>query len=264
MELLVVMAVIMVLASLLLAAIGKVQENGNRTKETQAGRQLISAYLMAAADRDGELMPAHYEGRAPSLATMDLKHPDGTPLGTAELHRYPYRLMPYLNGQLDGTVLVGKNAEQIRKAFPGAMFHYGVSLCPAFGINYYFVGGYMVDEKLQGEGECATRMAQVEKPGSLIVFATAYTKVDGERIEGRFGVEPPAYRTALWDDNLHVDPRYGDKALCAFLDGSLRTYTVLELKDMRLWSKNAAATNNPDYRVAAASSGGLPGGGGRR
>jgi len=82
-------------------------------------------------------------------------------------------------------------------------------------------------------------------------------------MEGRFGIEPPAYKTALWNENLHVDPRHDGRVLCVFLDGSVRTQTVDDLRDMRFWSKNAQLNDNPNYRVASTGSGGI-GGGGRR
>lgn len=262
-ELLFVIVVIATLAGLIFAALGSVQEKARGVRETNAARQLVAAYLAAAADRDGELLVAHYEGAASEVDSLKLTTPSGKPLGAAELHRYPYRLAPYLQSQIENTMLVNKNGDQIRKAFSGSMFEYGVSLCPAFGINYYFVGGYKVDNAMTGEADCATRLSQVEKPSSLIVFATAFSEVNGERIAGRFGVEPPNYRTKLWDQNLHVDPRHSGKALCAFLDGSVRTYTVEELRDMRLWSKNAAIADDRDYKVAATGSSGVQGGGRR-
>lgn len=263
-ELLIVVAIIAVLAGLLMAVAGTVQKKGRQARETSAGRQLIAGYLAAAADNDGQLMPAYYEGSAPELDGLNLKGASGAPVTSAELGRYPYRLLAYLKTGPQGTMLVSQNGEQIRKAFASSMYDYAVSLCPSFGINYYFVGGYKVDGVVQGESDCATRLSQVEKPASLLVFATAFTDVENQRVEGRFGVEPPSYRSALWDQNLHVDPRYGNKALCVFLDGSVRSYSVDELRDMRLWSKNAASADNKNYTVAATGSTGIGGGGGRR
>jgi prepilin-type processing-associated H-X9-DG protein len=45
-----------------------------------------------------------------------------------------------------------------------------------------------------------------------------------------------------------VDGRFDGKAVCAFLDGSVRVLSIDDLRDMRLWSKNAAINNDPNYR----------------
>jgi prepilin-type processing-associated H-X9-DG protein len=44
-----------------------------------------------------------------------------------------------------------------------------------------------------------------------------------------------------------VHPRHGGKAIAAFLDGSTRLMTIEDLRDMRLWSRQAAQENNPKY-----------------
>jgi prepilin-type processing-associated H-X9-DG protein len=46
----------------------------------------------------------------------------------------------------------------------------------------------------------------------------------------------------------HVHGRYDGKAVCAFLDGSVRILSIEELRDMRLWSRKAALENNPNYQ----------------
>lgn len=263
-ELLVTIGVIACLAAFGAGVYNKALESGSRTREFAAGKSLITAYLNYTADNDGRLMIGHYEGSSPELKVEDYPLPDGSLVNGAALDRYPYRLASYFDYRIDGVLLVNDNKKQIARQFAGGMKSYGTSLCPAFGINYYFAGGYKVDGEFSKEQleEAAFRLAQVPKPSSMLIFATAFSPdVAGSRIAGRFGVEPPAYRAVLWDQNLHVDPRHAGKALCAFLDGSLRLMGVDELRDMRYWSRNAQLADNPNYRVAATGSGG---GGGRR
>lgn len=262
-EILVVVAIVCVLGALGFATYANSIERGKQAREFAAGRTLIAAYLTAASDNDGQLMVAHYEGAIPDMGSQT-SLPDGTSLGSEALHRYPYRLAPYFDYKIDGVILINDNKQHVLERFNGGLQTYGTSLCPAFGINYYFVGGYVVDGELAGADDCATRISQVDKPSSLLVFATAFQEISGERVEGRYGIEPPKYRSDLWDQNLHVDARHNGRVLCAFLDGSLRTYTVDELRDMRLWSRNAAAANDPNYTVAASGSSGVGGGGGGR
>lgn len=261
--LLVTMALISLLIGLGMAGVGKAMDTVRKTREISAARTLIASYLLYIQDHNGELMIGHYEGTNPNMKANDTL-PSGQRLDSTELHRYPYRLAPYFDYKTDGTVLVNKNASQIKSVFSGNMYLYGTTLCPALGINYYFVGGYMVDGEMVNPEETVTRMTQVHNPSSLLVFASAFSDISGTRIDGRYGVEPPNYRSTLWDQNLHVDARYGGKAVCAFLDGGVRMHTVDELRDMRLWSNNASREDDANYKVAVQGSSGVGGGGGGR
>lgn len=264
-ELLVAVTLTCLLVGLGLAGADMAMGAARKAREISAARTLIASYLLYPQDHNGELMVGHYEGSTPNLNENDRTLPNGQRLGAAELHRYPYRLAPYFDYRTDGTILVNKNASQIESVFPGNMHLYGTTLCPALGINYYFVGGYVVDGEMVNPEETVTRMIQAHKPSSLLVFASAFTEINGTRIDGRFGVEPPSYRSVLWDQNLRVDPRHSGRAVCAFLDGGVRMHTVDELRDMRLWSNNASKKDDADYTVVVQGSSGVGGGsGGRR
>lgn len=263
-ELLVATVIIAVLVGLAAAGGSAMMQQARKTREISAAKSLITAYLLHPVDYNGKLMVAHYEGSAPDLDRSEFRMPDGKRIDSASLHRYPYRIAPYLDYSLDGTILVNRNSNQIEKVFPGNQFDYGVSLCPALGINYYYVGGYSVDGEIAGEGECVTHLQQGLESLSILTFASAFTEIGEDRIEGRYGVEPPRYRSQLWDKNLHVDARYSGKAVCAFLDGSVRMHTIDELRDMRLWSMNAVANDDPNYTVKVSGSSGIGGGSGGR
>ena len=62
-ELLVTVSIIAILGTIGFAATAAVRRAGNQTREISAGRQLIAAYLLAASQNNGELLPA-YEGDA--------------------------------------------------------------------------------------------------------------------------------------------------------------------------------------------------------
>lgn len=264
-ELLVVTSIIAVLCCLAFAAFSAATQQARKASEIGAAKTLIAAYLAYPVEHNGELMVGHYEGSVPELEDEVYELPSGEVVGGAELHRYPFRLAPYMEDKIEGTILVNRNAGQIRGAFSSSQFNYGTSLCPALGINYYFVGGLKTGGEVAGAADCATNLSQVGSAESLLVFASAFTEMGSKKIDGRYGVEPPSYRAKLWDANLHVDARYGGKAVCAFLDGSVRTYTIDELRDMRLWSMRAAMLDDENYVVKASSNGGIGGGrGGRR
>ncbi len=58
---------------------------------------------------------------------------------------------------------------------------------------------------------------------------------------------------AAASDYGNIDPRYDGKAICVFLDGSVRMLSIEELRDMRLWSANAKDEDNANYTIYQAS-----------
>jgi prepilin-type N-terminal cleavage/methylation domain-containing protein len=246
-ELLVVVALIAILAGLILAAAQTVAQRAREMKEVQAGRTLITAYSAYPIDHDGQLLPAYDR----TVATLSL--PDGTVVSGPPAERYPYRLAPYFKNQINGVVLVNGNTTQI-----DTTSDYLVSCYPAFGINYMFVGGDISDTGMMTyPGDCVTRMGN---SASILVFATAAgdstpTKISGYCILTPPETTDPMWSSAPWDSTAaaasygNVDPRYGSGAICVFLDGSIRTLTIDQLRDMRLWSYNAARQNNPNYGI---------------
>ena len=58
-------------------------------------------------------------------------------------------------------------------------------------------------------------------------------------------------------DYGHLDARHGRKVVASFLDGSVRSLEVEEMRDMRLWSVKAAMKNDPNYKIRRARRGRL-------
>ena len=230
-------------------AIGK----ASMATEVNAGKNLVQAYLFAATENDGRYLVA-YDSGAKNQTVLNAK---GRPLGMPEAKcRYPFRLAPYFNHQMDGTILVNRNEAQIIQIMgpSGTMYDYGLSVFPAFGINRYLVGGRVnANGSVEYPTECIQTVAQAEK--SPIVFISAgTTDVDGYEY-----VIPPngprgQWSTAKWTKDSdpssygYVSARFDGKAVAAFLDGSVRVMSLDELRDMRFWSKNAAINNDPNYR----------------
>lgn len=258
-ELLVVMAIIAVLAGLALPVYQSVLSRGRMAREIQAGRSLMTAFAAAAADRDGQFLAGY------DRTVGELILPNGNPISGPPAQRYPYRLAPYLSNRLDGTILVNNNARQI-----DATNTYLVSCFPAMGMNYIFVGGDVSNSGVfTYPNDCITRMANAS--GSPIVFASAAG--DGSaggstgRIDGYCILTPPQltgpmWQTAKWKSGAspssygNVDARYGGKAVCAFLDGSVKLLGIEDLRDMRLWSRGAIEQNNAKYTIPVSSGGG--------
>lgn len=256
-ELLIVVAVVGLLAAVGLGAAGPILTRAASARESAAARNLLAAYHLSAAENNGRLLPGM------DFSVKQLTKSNGKPLNPAHAgQRYPFRLAPYFGDQIEGTLLVNRNAKQISASTPpgSGMYDYMVSCFPALGMNYYFVGGCVTSGgDTIFEGDCVTLESQAEH--SVIVFASggaqdAATKVDGyniltpPRLTGPTWTQPPIENPSDPSNYGNVDPRYGGRAVCAFLDGSVRMLAIADLRDMRLWSKQAAALDRRDYTIS--------------
>jgi len=256
-ELLVVITIITVLAALGFSGTQAAMKAGRKTKEIGAAKSLVTAYAAYPADNNGMLLA----GNDRRISYVQLA--DGTTVSGPAANRYPYRLLEYMGGQLDGTILVNQNATKLSPTD-----HYLVSLYPALGMNYVFVGGDLTSSGVVTlPNECVTSLGQAKS--APLVFASAANGEDGDgRVDGYCFLTPPKTSGPMWNgtwseeasasDFGHVDARWNGKAVCAFLDGTVRVIGIEDLKDMRLWSTNAALADNADYTITSG------GGGGRR
>jgi hypothetical protein len=219
--------------------------------EISAAKNLIQAYQTAGIENGGHFLTAK------DPTATGVKNANGQNISMSEVRsRYPFRLAPYFNYKMEGTVLVNRNESQIVKIMgsSGLMYDYGVSVFPAMGINRYLVGGSVtLNGVLQYSEECVQSLAQADQ--SVIVFASAGNPdVDGyEYVTAPLG-PGGQWSSGKWKKGVdagnygHVDGRFDGKAVCAFLDGSVRILSMEELRDMRLWSRKAALENNPNYQ----------------
>lgn len=256
-ELLVTLTIILILGGLGYGGIGKALNLAHKAREINAGRNLITAYLGYSADHDGQYLPGM------DYTVNQLTKPNGDKITMAHTcQRYAFRLAPYFNYDIDNILLASNNADAIKKmnngSASGGMYDYLVSAFPSFGMNIYFVGG-QIDSMGRNAYpyDCATTLAY---NASLLVFATAGSSDGNTKVEGFNILTPPNLTSGNWSGVAwkpgidpgsygNVDARYGGKALCAFLDGSVRELSINELRDMQLWSKNAAAQKDPNYLI---------------
>jgi len=252
-ELLAALGILAVLAVVSSAAYHSVVGKADTAVEVAAARSLTTAYLAAAADNGGRFLPA-----LDSSAT-DVRNAQGRTVSMKQARaRYPFRLAPYFNYDLESTILVGRNKSQILKEMGGlvqpgsAMYDYAVSAFPALGINRFFVGG--TAGAPDPHNDCVRSTAQADR--SIILFASAgSSSIDGYEYVRAPGVPGGHWSGAPWAAGAdpgnygYVHPRHKGKAVAAFLDGSVKSLGLDELRDMRLWSRNAAMQDNPDYRA---------------
>jgi len=262
-ELLTVVAVIGVLAALCVGGVRVGMTSAYKVREVNAAYNLIAAYQTAVSDQAGQYLPG-MDMRV--TASNPVRKPDGTIVTNVRAgQRYPFRLAPYLGDRFEGTILVNKNIKEIVRSTGGTgdTYDYYVSAFPALGINVYCVGGVVLSNgSVISDADCITTAARTK--GSILAFASAGQGQGAAKMDGFCYVTPPTKASDSpfcqpWNNSDswsatsdpmnfgYVDFRYDGRAVCAFLDGSVRMCSVKELNDMRLWNPTAAAENDPSY-----------------
>jgi prepilin-type N-terminal cleavage/methylation domain-containing protein len=265
-EMLVTIAIIILLAALGAGAVQSAIGIADKTREVQAARQLVAALHSSAAENNGTFVSG-MDYRAGRGNTPVFK-PDGTILSGRAAQRYPYRLAPYLGNQFEGTILVNRNEQEIRaKAGNSSVdYDYMLSAFPALGMNIFCVGGVVrFDGSIINRQDCISRSATAV--GSVLAFASGGAGVGASKFHGFSYVAPPTKQMdspfcekwlppSEWSAEADpmsfgwVDFRYSGKAVCAFLDGTVRMCDVEELSDMRLWSRAALEANNRAHEIS--------------
>ena len=254
-ELLVVIAVMGLLAGLATPVLGRARLAGQQASETAAAKSLITAYLAAAQDQHGVLLKGYdEEGEACDSKGNQFQ------VGSSQALRWPWRLAPYLNYQLEGALLVNERANALDPSDPNQS--YLVSASPSLGLNSYFVGGHENGQPAYSyvtNGTCVTRLAQAVKPSQLIVFSSArgVDPMKGKNVDGYYYVTSPQ-SSPRWPSTWNtkgsarsygqVRLAYSEKAVTAQLDGSVSLLNFTELRDMRRWANEAARQDNPNWK----------------
>lgn len=252
-ELLACLVTVALLVGLAQSGYSRVLSASRKTAEVAAAKSLVMAYLASANDNQGLLMKAYD-------STGEAVDSQGNPMSGEDnhaAHRWVWRLAPYLNYQLYGSVLVNQQIKVIED-LGGLSQTYMISAIPSFGMNAGFVGGNDYDEKLrklEANGECITRLSQAT--ATTIAFVSARSQAVGKDYEGFYYVTSPTY-PSVWSAKYnpkgnpktsgYVSARYNESAVVARLDGGVEVLSYEELKDMRRWSKSAQQLNNPNYQ----------------
>lgn len=252
-ELLVVIAIIAALTGASIACILKMRTKAKEITEINAGKNLITAYHLAASDNGGIYLP----GMDRSVNNLNDEYGQPIPM-LPTMHRWPYRLAPYLGNKLDGSILLEGNKKYIAK-YNKSMYTYYVSTFPALGMNTQLVGGYKLSDgsyEAPDVSEIITNENQGED-GHFVVFLSGGDKSGNSIVEGYNTISSPKGSLNAWSDSStqsdnpkttgNISFRHSGKAVCAFLDGSVSTLGKNELSDMRLWSRKARQMDDKNY-----------------
>ncbi|RYD46500.1 MAG: type II secretion system protein [Verrucomicrobiaceae bacterium] len=260
-EILVVIAIVAVLATVCLSVSTRMKKSGLTVKELNAAKNLTNAMLLSSQDSNGTL-PLAFDGTAAAFS-IDGSGFKGGYISGAAAHRYPFRLAPYFGYQFEGTTVIDRKLQYTLDKRD----YYAVSLMPSLGVNAYNVGGY----KEEGEKEpivgAIRQMSNAFAPERMIAFASArlaHGDLDGI-VPGYHLVTPPRTPGGDWSSTYseeipsswgNIDLRHNERAVVGFLDGSAGTLGKDKLKDMRLWNNEAARLNDPDHRPVVKTTGG--------
>ncbi len=252
-ELLATVAILAIILGLVIPVTKMCLNKAAETRELSGARRAVEAWTLYAADNNGVILPGYKNDPATNARGQTIRFPTNA--------RYVFRLAPYLNYALQGTLLVNKQA-RLRD-------DYSVSVAPSFGINLTFVGGDFgsgsdlqpTEENFAAYGKfVATRLPEIHSPAKLIVFASArFSDPTSGTMEGYNAIKSPSFTSRRWPDrydekkpywdfgNVHL--RHGGKAVCAMADGHVALLTYDELLDMRRWSNQAALAEDPNWTL---------------
>ena len=253
-ELLVVMAIVAILASLLLPALGNAKRQARKANEIHSARQLILAWQLYADDHNEKVLPGFRHG-------YSAKDFDGNEIPAPINARYPWRLAPYLGNNFD-VIYANENRallEQFRRLPDPFLKIYAPSVFPSLGINSVFVGGDDIelppDERAFSVfGDfCVLQTTQISRPSELMAFVSARGPFDNRIVQGAHVVKPPYLDTRRWASRWDpadgpdawgfVHPRFTGRAVSAVTDGHVESPGLRELQDMRRWANPADHPN---------------------
>ncbi len=286
-ELLVVIAIIALLVGILLPALGKAKTTAKAVREMSGARQLMTAYTMYADDNRGSLMIGFIQNEVwTSFQRSNAEPRDaaGVRIGSPIANRYPWRIAPYLDWNMDALYMDPRVVEFLAEdesvnagsasASHSAM-RYVTSLYPSFGVNSYFVGGGgvsgdpfpMTEQGRRYFGDFhISKMYQARRSSELLTFASARsstgTFLSGYGVVEGFHTVMPPYRYENqgrnWETNYdeyaenpnlnsgNVSLRYNGKGIAAILDGHVEQWGWDEFSDMRRWADQATT---PDWTI---------------
>jgi len=253
-EVLVVSLILSVLLAFVVPVGLQCMANARMAREMNGARRAVEAWRSYASDNNQSVLPGYQmDASARNARGQRVTFPANA--------RYVFRLAPYLEYALKGTLHVNQQAK--------VNSDYDVSMAPSFGINLTFVGGdygggtdlLPSDENYATYGKfVVTNLNEIHSPARLLVFASArVTDSQSRTTPGYNAIRSPRWTTSRWpsvySENLPyyefgaVHPRYADRAVCAMADGHVELLTMDELRDMRRWSNQAAQADDPDWTL---------------
>lgn len=258
-ELLVVVSVIALLIGILLPTLGNARAAARGLGELSAGRSLMQGMNLYASGNDFRVMPGFFD---PGLLYDDL----GREITFSEVRkRYPWRLLPYMDYQLEGGILVGEQRALLSRrgsasvaGLPEFDYYYGVSLYPSLGYNARYIGGDSSEavgnpDVFFGFTKPIRRISDARSASTLITFASARNNQLNDAGRGFHKIVAPGPGATFAPAAPpiafgYLDLRWSNRAAAAFLDGHASYIGTDEARDMRMWANEARSQNKPNWQ----------------
>jgi len=272
-ELLAAIAVVSILGSIVYAASSTIYDSVAKTKEISSARNLITTFLIYPSENGGKLPKGYGQDTTANIRGFD---GDVIPSGEFAAQRWPWKVANMMSEGAMGLYI--EEHMDLYQHLNATRNNYDVSLVPSFGMNITFVGGNYNDLSLAPDSRvyadrrdrtgtrrypsdyCVTQLSKAYEPSSLIVFISSLSVGVAEETEtaGYFRVDAPIMPTGMrwagYSEKIPANMGYvhlrrdeGTLAVVANLDGSVELLNEDELRDMRRWSNQAAAANNPNF-----------------
>ncbi len=258
-ELLVVISIIALLIGILLPILGTARGRARAVRELAAGRQVQTAHLSLAYENDGRLLPGFDFTGAP------VRNHLGNAVGAPDNQRYPWRLAAYFGGNPAGTLLLNGGENLLSAGLIETDLNYRVSIAPAFGYNYQYVGGTTATSGPLANGLAEKNIDTTAEPSRLIAFGSSHRKAlePSTGVAGHMYIFAPTGQAAgpplaAWTPGYNINApnsanhgfvhaRHEGTAVMTYLDGHADRQTPEGLRDMRRWSSQAQAAKDPNF-----------------
>ncbi|MBK9119476.1 MAG: type II secretion system protein [Phycisphaerales bacterium] len=264
-ELLVVVAIIALLVSILLPALGQARKCARHVKSASDLRELLMGYSAYHSDNRGFVLFGYAPGSVDGW-NIEVRDPDsGLTFGNPVVNRYPWRILPYVAnfwGVLFSHTKPAERPLNIDSPADAFMKAYMLSIEPTFGINAGYVGGYFntyagfivrgATTSPNTGRHVVFRESEVRRTAELITFTDVKWRGGGKGpgdTNGYYWATPPRLKGEKWravhnrlevvDHNIALglpEGRFLSKSLTAFFDGHVDGRTPNQLADMRLWA----------------------------
>lgn len=208
-ELLVVIAAIAILMGVLLVGLQSASRMTRNIRTMSRLKQVHIAWTTYSNAYNDKVLPGYLAPEVQENWRVRYKDPDGERLAAGECTTYPWRLLPYLDFDLDPMFGYRSDMQELKNNYgnpdaPGhEAAHATIAAAPAFGYNAYYVGGWWVEREdrsfltfgnaiaeldvggtlVETKGRLvATSMGQIPQPENLIAFSCSTYRNPGDYV----------------------------------------------------------------------------------
>ncbi|MHC4911357.1 MAG: type II secretion system protein [Planctomycetota bacterium] len=184
-ELILAVAIIAVLISLVVVAMGRARSTAQRTRTMSSLQGLIRGYTAYSTDNNGALIPGFMPGQTLQQLRIRAEAPGGIRLdqdtGVVDGSPWVWRLMPYIDDNWQSLFEDYGNEAVVQTASLNlasgvygpatadpAAGEIGIASVPAIGMNTFFFGGDFLSDEYD---QAAKQASQVRNASRAIVFA---------------------------------------------------------------------------------------------